>query len=178
MSAEPNVILRTEKLKDHEDVYKLNSIAFENREDEPQLVERIRLSEEFIPELSIVAEENNEIVGHILLSEAKVINEQEEHKVIVLAPVAVKPSYQKQGIGTKLIEEGLKRCKDLGYGLILLIGHPTYYPRFGFKPARDYGLELKQFDVADEVFMVCEIIKGELDRVEGELIYPKTFFMN
>lgn len=168
--------IRTETVSDHSSVFKLNYEAFGNREDESKLIERIRLSTQFIPELSIVAEEDNEIVGHLLLSKAEVINGDNSHEVIVLAPIAVKPSLQKTGIGDQLIQEGLKRCKDLGYGIVLLIGHPTYYPKFGFKPARNFGLELKQFKVSDEVFMVCELIAGELDRIKGELIYPKSFF--
>ncbi len=60
--------------------------------------------------------------------------------------------------------------------MVLLIGHPTYYPKYGFKPAREFGLELKQFNVPDEVFMVCETIPRELNKIKGELIYPKSFF--
>lgn len=170
------MIIRTENKLDYNQVFNVNYEAFRNREDEPKLVEKIRDSEQFIPELSIVAEENNEVLGHILLSKAKVMDGDISHEVIVLAPIAVKPEMQNKGIGGQLIQEGLKRCKNLGYGLVLLIGHPTYYPRFGFKPARQYGLELRQFNVTDEVFMVCEVIGGELDRIKGELKYPETFF--
>ena len=170
------MIIRTENKSDYSKVFKVNYEAFRNREDEPKLVEKIRDSEQFISELSIVAEENNEILGHILLSKAEVIEEDVNHEVIVLAPIAVKPELQNMGIGSKLIQEGLERCKNLGYGLVLLIGHPTYYPKFGFKPARQYGLELKQFNVTDEVFMVCEVIEGELGKIKGELKYPETFF--
>ena len=170
------MIIRTETTSDYSKVFEVNYQAFRNREDEPKLVEKIRDSKQFISELSIVAEENNEILGHILLSKAEVIEGDINHEVIVLAPIAVKPELQNMGIGSKLIQEGLKRCKNLGYGLVLLIGHPTYYPKFGFKQARQYGLELKQFNVTDEVFMVCEVIEGELDKIKGELKYPETFF--
>lgn len=170
------MIIRTETKKDYTDVYNLNYEAFGNRDDESKLIEKIRLSPQFIPELSIVAEKDNEIVGHILLSKAEVVDEDSVYEVIVLAPIAVKPSLQKKGIGGQLINEGLKRCKELGFGIVLLIGHPTYYPRFGFKPARNYGLELKQFKVSDEVFMVFELKPGELNKIKGELIYPESFF--
>ncbi|PLR86702.1 GNAT family N-acetyltransferase [Bacillus sp. V33-4] len=168
--------IRTEKASDYKKVYQLNYLAFGERDDESKLIERIRLSEEFVPELSIIAEEKGEIAGHILLSKAKVKNPNHEYEVIVLAPIAVRPGYQKKGIGTKLMQEGLRRCKGLGYGLVLLIGHPDYYPKFGFKPARKYRLELRQFDVPDEVFMVCELKVGELNKVHGELTYPGSFF--
>jgi putative acetyltransferase len=170
------MVIRTESVKDFEEVYNLNFLAFGYREDESQLVERIRNSDEFIPEISIVAEIGNEIVGHILLSKAVVEDKEESHEVIVLAPIAVKPNYQKQGIGSKLINEGLGKCKNLGFSIVLLIGHPEYYPKFGFKPARRFGLDLKQFVVPDEVFMVCELSEGELQKIKGELKYPKSFF--
>jgi predicted N-acetyltransferase YhbS len=170
------MIIRTETVEDYEEVYKLNYLAFGKREDESKLVERIRKSEEFVPELSIVAEIDNEIVGHLLLSKAAVETQERIFTVIVLAPIAVKPDRQKQGIGSKLIEEGIRRCKNLGYYIILLIGRPKYYPRFGFKPARKYGLELKQFKVPDQVFMVYEVVDGELEKIRGELKYPKAFF--
>ena len=170
------MIIRTETSSDFEEVFNLNYLAFGNREDESKLIERIRSSDEFIPELSIVAEIDNEIVCHILLSKATVEDQEKESIVIVLAPIAVKPNFQKQGIGSLLIEEGIRRCKALEYGIILLIGHPSYYPRLGFKPARKYGIELKQFEVPDEVFMVYEVEDGKLQNIKGELIYPKAFF--
>lgn len=170
------MIIRTETESDYEKVYMLNFEAFGKREDESKLVEKIRKSEEFVPELSLVAEQDGEIVGHLLLSKAIVKNQDEKHTVIVLAPIAVKPEYQKQGVGTRLIEEGKKRCESLGYRLILLIGHPEYYPRLGFQPARRFGLELKQFEVPDEVFMVCEVKKEALQKIKGELKYPTAFF--
>jgi predicted N-acetyltransferase YhbS len=168
--------IRTENENDYKAVYDLHFIAFGSREDESKLVERIRQSEGFVPDMSIIAELDNEIIGHVLISKAKVVDNDRHHNVMVLAPVAVKPEFQKQGVGTKLINEGLQRNKDRGIGVILLIGHPSYYPRLGFKPARAYGLELKLFNVPDEVFMVCELIEGTLSDIKGELIYPKAFF--
>ena len=115
-------------------------------------------------------------MGHVLISKALVLEEDFKHDVMVLAPVAVDPNYQKQGIGGKLVSEALKRCDQMGVSLVLLIGHPSYYPKFGFKPARKYGLELKQFQVPDEVFMVYEATEGKLNSIKGELVYPKAFF--
>lgn len=170
------MIIRTETSDDYQAVYEVNCLAFGNREDEARLVERIRTSEGFVPELSIVAAADGEVVGHILLSEAIVESPEQQHKVIVLAPIAVKPDCQKRGVGSALIAEGIRRCKQLGYGLILLIGHPAYYPKFGFQPARQFGLELKQFEVPDEVFMVYEVEAGKLREIQGELKYPEAFF--
>ncbi|MBS4200031.1 N-acetyltransferase [Bacillus sp. FJAT-49732] len=168
--------IRTETYEDYKAVYDINVEAFGNREDESNLVERIRESDGFIPELSIVAEKDGKVIGHILLSKANIWKSDKTTEVIVLAPIAVKPEYQKKGIGSSLIHEGLERVTELGYGLVLLIGHPSYYPRFGFKPARSFGLELRQFDVPDDVFMICELRTGELERIQGELRYPTAFF--
>ncbi|MGE6487107.1 GNAT family N-acetyltransferase [Paenisporosarcina sp. NPDC076898] len=168
--------IRTETKNDFKHVFNLNYTTFGNRDDEAKLVEQIRFSDGFIPKLSIVAEDQGDIVGHLLLSKAKLTNEGKDKVVIVLAPVAVLPKFQKKGIGSKLIEEGLKRAKKEGYGLVFLIGHPDYYPKFGFQPARAHGLELTQFQVPDDVFMVCELIDGELENNVGELHYPKAFF--
>lgn len=163
--------IRTERLSDYGEVFNLNYFAFGNREDESNLVERIRLSEGFIPEL----EENDHILGHALFSKAEIVADENLHEVIVLAPIAVLPSNQKTGIGSKLIQEGLKRCEALGYDYVFLIGHPSYYPKFGFKQARTYGFELKQFTVSDDVFMVYELRKGKMITM-GELRYSKSFF--
>jgi putative acetyltransferase len=168
--------LRTETADDYQRVFDLNYRAFGNREDESRLIERIRESADFIPELSIVAVEDEMVIGHILLSGAKVTDGTAAHNVIALAPIAVHPDYQGKGVGGRLIEEGLSRCKALGYGLVLLIGHPSYYPKFGFTPARAFGLELKQFEVPDEVFQVYELQEGQLGDIKGELRYPEAFF--
>lgn len=74
-----------------------------------------------------------------------------------------------------LWNEGIRRCRTLGYGLILLTGHPSYYPRLGFQPLRQFGLELKQFEVPDEIFMVFEVEEGMLQKIKRELKYPKAF---
>lgn len=91
--------IRTERISDYEEVFHLNYLAFQNREDESRLVERIRLSDQFIPELSLVAVENHHIVGHVLFSKAEVVDEENSHEVIVLAPIAVMPSHQRRGSG-------------------------------------------------------------------------------
>ncbi|MGZ9584488.1 GNAT family N-acetyltransferase [Paenibacillus marinisediminis] len=170
--------VRTEQHEDHQAIRDVNIAAFDNRNDEADLVDRIRQSLYYVPMLSIIAEDDGEIVGHLMLSEAEVTEGDQHHKVIALAPIAVMPDRQREGIGKLLIEVGLKRCKELGYSLVLLIGHPTYYPKFGFVPARAHGLELRQFQVPDEVFMVYELQEHALERISGELKYPPAFFGN
>lgn len=168
--------IRTEKASDYDDIFQLHYLAFGNRDKESKLNERIRLSEQFVPDLALVAEENDRVVGHALFSKAEIVDGDQSHDVIVLAPIAVLPDCQKQGIGSKLIHEGLRRCTKLGYDLVFLIGHPTYYPKFGFKPARMLGFDLKQFQVRDDVFMVYEINHEIGSVAKGELRYPQSFF--
>lgn len=168
--------VRTETLEDNSSIYRVNEEAFGGNA-EAKLIERIRRSGTFIPQLSLVAEDGPEIVGHLLLSKAEVVNHelQRSWQVIVLAPLAVKPGFQKKGMGSLLMQEGLQRCRKLGYGSVFLIGHPEYYPKFGFKPARAFGIELTQYEVPDEVFMVCELERDALNGIQGELVYPEVF---
>ncbi|WP_239616795.1 GNAT family N-acetyltransferase [Cohnella mopanensis] len=170
------ISIRTEHSKDYPQVHFLNFIAFGNRQDETRIVERIRKSSYFVRDLALVAEEDGEIVGQMMMSKAKVVDGNQSQEVIVLAPIAVIPPKQKQGIGKLLINEGIKRCKEYGFDVIFVIGHPTYYPQFGFKPARPYGVDVKQFEVSDDDFMVCELTENALDSIKGELVYPNSFF--
>ncbi|WP_337912957.1 N-acetyltransferase [Paenibacillus arenosi] len=170
------MIIRVETPQDYAQVYALHDMAFNNKDEESALVERIRTSDTFVPELSLVAVEGEEIIGHVLLSKAHVVTPSgSKQEVLALAPIGVKPSHQKYGVGSKLIVEGIKRATELAYPLVLLIGHPDYYPKFGFVPARSHGLDLKQFPVPDHVFMVRELQEGQLGTIQGELQYPSCF---
>ncbi|MDR2230998.1 GCN5 family acetyltransferase [Elizabethkingia ursingii] len=175
-----NILFRQENKDDYAAVFNLIQRAFEKEEmsdhSEQYLVERLRNSEAFIPELSIVAEINQNIAGHILLTRIKVINNKnEEFDSLALAPVSVLPEYQGKGIGGKLIETAHKKAKELGFGSVILLGHENYYPRFGYEIAKKYGIKLP-FEVPDENCMAIELIKGALEGVEGTVVYPKAFF--
>jgi putative acetyltransferase len=84
------------------------------------------------------------------------------------------PKHQRQGIGSLLVREGLIKCKELGYKAVILVGHPDYYPRFGFSPAKEKGLKLP-FDAPDEAFMVFEIVPHALEGIKGMVVYPPEF---
>jgi putative acetyltransferase len=115
--------------------------------------------------ISLVAEVNNEIIGHILFSPVT-IDGAVNVKVAGLAPMAAIPTWQRQGVGTQLVYAGLKSCEGAGYDAVVVLGHADYYPRFGFSPSTNYGLRC-QYDVPPEVFMVKEINKGSLKEVTG-----------
>jgi putative acetyltransferase len=93
---------------------------------------------------------------------------------IALAPLVVHPDYQCLGVGAALIEEGLKVCRTLGHRIVIVIGHPGYYPRYGFRSARANGI-IAPFAVADDVFMVLALDPGALDGIQGTVKYPEAF---
>ncbi|GAA5221641.1 GNAT family N-acetyltransferase [Membranihabitans marinus] len=170
--------IRQETEKDHSEVFNVIESAFKEAEfadnTEQFLVERLRKSDTFIPELSMIAEIDGKIVGHILLTKLKIKNKSTEFDSLALAPVSVLPEFQGKGIGGKLIVEAHKKAKELGHKSIVLLGHENYYPRFGYKQADKYGIELP-FDVPIENCMVIELIENGLKGVKGMVEYPKEF---
>ena len=167
--------IRPEKPEDIEIIDALTRLAFQS-EDEVTVIATIRASDFFISELSLVAVEDNRVVGHILFSPITIESSEDSKSVeaLTLAPMAVLPECQKRRIGTLLVQHGLEVCTKLGYTIVVVVGHPEYYPRFGFRPARDYGIEAP-FDVPDEAFMVLELVPGALEHVRGMLKYSPAF---
>jgi putative acetyltransferase len=167
------VTIRPEREQDRDSIYDVNLKAF-GREIEPRLVEAIRGSECFIPELSLVAIEDDEVVAHIMFSAISIKTEKGDVPALALAPIAALPSHQKRGIGSKLVERGLAESKRLGHKVVIVIGHPEYYPRFGFEPARRKGFEVP-IEVPDEAFMAIELVPDALVGISGMVIYPPYF---
>jgi predicted N-acetyltransferase YhbS len=151
-----------------------STVEFSDKQ-EHFLVERIRKSDAFIPELSLVAfNQENELVGHILLSKIKIIDGLNTVDSLALAPVSVVPEFHRKGIGSKLILASLEKAKQLGFQSVIVLGHPTYYPKFGFKPASLWKIRA-QFEVPDEVFMALELTDNALSHVQGNVQYSKAF---
>ncbi|MFB0560660.1 MAG: GNAT family N-acetyltransferase [Candidatus Lokiarchaeia archaeon] len=165
--------IRSEKPNEYAEISEAYRTAFE-QDNEARLVEDLRSTPNFIPELSLVAVINGSIVGHILFSRVIIKSESHEVSALALAPIAVRPEFQNCGIGSQLVRKGLKECKRLGHGIVIVLGHPDYYPRFGFKSALAFGLKAP-FDVPDDVFLVHEVIPGALNDVSGVVIYPPSF---
>lgn len=165
--------IRKETKKDYEEVYNLIKISFKTAKhsegNEQDLVEALRKSKNFVPELSLVAVKENKIVGYILFTKIK-IGEYEE---LALAPLCVLPEYQKQGIGRKLIEEGHKIAKKLGYHFSVVLGSKNYYPKMGYVPAIQFGIK-PTFDVPNENFMAIKL--NDFDKeIIGTVEYAKEF---
>lgn len=165
--------IRPEQDKDYEKITKVNIEAF-GQVNEAELVETLRMSEDFIPELSLVAIRDGEVVGHILFSPVEIETPDGYVPVLTLAPMAVLPAFQNQVIGSKLVKRGLEECKRLGYKIVVVIGHPNYYPRFGFVSASEKGLKASLKD-PKEAFMVIELELGALEGVRGIVRFPKAF---
>ena len=131
------MIIREETADDVRGIRVVNKAAFET-EGEADLVDKLRENEKFI--LSLVAEIEGQIVGHILFTPATINYKEETFEVAGLAPMAVLPKFQKEGVGKALVNKGLSLLRDTDYKAVIVLGHPEYYPRFGFFPASKYGI--------------------------------------
>ncbi|REJ79360.1 MAG: N-acetyltransferase [Acidobacteria bacterium] len=162
--------IRPETENDIAAIHAVNIAAFE-ADAEANLVDLLR--EQADPFISLVAEREGEIVGHIAFSPVN-HSDQAELSLLGLGPMAVLPGLQNQGIGSKLVLEGLERCRKIEAGAIVVLGHPEYYPRFGFVPASQFGIR-SEYDVPDEVFMAMELDKGYLADAVGLVKYHPAF---
>ncbi len=167
--------IRPESSHDWEAIYHIHHSAF-GQKDEAELVNTLRQSEYYIPELSLVAEKEHDIVGHILFTKIHIRNEENDStsETLALAPVSVLPAYQAKGIGTQLIMKGLEVAPTLGYTSVILLGHPAYYPKFGFEPTSTWNIS-PPFDVPEEAFMGIELVPNGLSNIKGTVQYPEIW---
>ena len=167
------VEIRQESQKDYEEVYRVVKKAFKMAEhsdgNEQDLVVALRNSDSFIPELSLIAVKEDKIIGYILFTKIKIGNYEE----LALAPLAVLPEYQKQGIGSMLIEQGHKIAKKLGYHYSIVLGSENYYPKFGYIPAIQCGIQAP-FEVPNENFMAVKLNNTDTE-IKGIVQYAKEF---
>jgi putative acetyltransferase len=165
------IIVRAEETGDRDAIRQVVELAF-GQAGEADLVDALR--ENASPCLSLVAILDEQVVGHIFFSPVTVESETNTFSAMGLAPMAVLPKYQNQGIGSRLVREGLKECQRLGQYIVVVLGHPNYYPRFGFAPANSKGLR-SEYDVPDDVFMVLELNEGALQGRRGLVKYHPEF---
>ncbi|WLR51778.1 N-acetyltransferase [Bacillus tianshenii] len=174
-----DILIRQERNTEDNKTEEIIRRAFLNEEFSDQqehlLVKRIRKSDAFIPELSLVAlTQDKEIIGHVLLSKIKIGDAAHKVDSLALAPVSVAPEHQNKGIGSKLIQTALQKATDLGYHSVIVLGHEGYYPKFGFKPASLWKIQAP-FEVPDEAFMALELTEGALENVQGVVYYSEAF---
>ena len=162
--------VREEEKRDRDSVHALNVAAFETPA-EANLVDALR--EQARPVLSLVAEEAAGIVGHIMFSPVSLTG-QADRRIMGLAPMAVAPEHQRKGIGSALVRAGLERCRDLGFGAVVVLGHPSFYPRFGFQPAARFGVAC-EYDAPTEAFMLIELVPGYMRGVAGTARFHPAF---
>jgi putative acetyltransferase len=164
------LVIRPETASDREAVLRVERDAF-GQDTEPRLVEA--LHEGGHVTLSLVAELDGRVVGHILFSPMTVEPEDgASHPAVCLAPVAVAPGHQRTGIGSRLIEAALRELRQQGHGAVFLLGHPSYYPRFGFRPAREFDIHYQD---DRDAFMALELYPGALDGVSGNVRFAPEF---
>ena len=128
------ITIRPEIPLDYSAIFEVNNLAF-GKENEPRLVEIQRHSPDFTPELSLVAVLEDQVVGYILFSPVVIEKSGGGISILALAPMAVRPEFQNQGIGSELVRQGLEACRRFGCRMVVVLGHSHFYPRFGFEPA-------------------------------------------
>ncbi|HST20226.1 MAG TPA: N-acetyltransferase [Blastocatellia bacterium] len=165
------LIVRNEKPEDIAAIHKVNEKAF-GQPAEANLVDALRANGKVT--LSLVAVQDDRVVGHILFSPVTIESDKESLAAVGLAPMSVLPEFQNQGIGSRLVRAGLDECRKALHDSVVVLGHPEFYPRFGFTPASRYGIK-SEYDVRDEVFMIMELRKGALVGRSGTVKYQPEF---
>lgn len=165
-----DLLIRPEQSRDRDAVRLVNERAFGGRE-EADIVEALHRAQAAV--VALVAEVGGDLVGHILFSPVTVEHSRGQ-RLLALAPMAVEPGLQRQGIGSQLVREGLDRCRAAGVDAVVVLGHAEYYPRFGFVPAVQFGLRC-EYDVPADVFMAIELTPDGLGGVSGLVRYHRAF---
>ncbi|MHC4616761.1 MAG: GNAT family N-acetyltransferase [Planctomycetota bacterium] len=162
---------RPEQPGDEPAIRHVNEQAFAGP-NEANLVDALRKRDAFV--LSMVATDNGEVVAHILFTEVIVVGADPQSTALGLGPMSVLPSHQRRGIGSRLLESALDKCRELDYDVAVVVGHAEFYARFGFVPAGSRGIRC-EFDVPDEAFMLLELKENGLAGRSGVVHYQQEF---
>jgi len=163
--------IRLETPSEYDAIYQMVKLAFETAVpsdgDEQDFVNTLRASGNYIPALALVAEEGSALIGHIMLTKTRVKTAEGGYDALLLAPVCAALPCRNRGVGSALIHESIARAKAMGFTAIFLVGHPTYYPRFGFVPSVNFGI--KHESIPAEFVFALELVPGALASVTGTL---------
>lgn len=165
------VLIRKRQTADIPQIREVNTQAF-GQPDEADLVDKLRKRCQEI--LELVAVRGDEVIGHILFSPATCVCRERTVTGAALGPMAVAPRHQRQGIGTELVKFGVSILREKGCPFLVVIGHPAYYPRFGFRPASQFGIHC-DWDIPDAVFMMMVLAEEEMQGVRGRVTYRPEF---
>lgn len=163
--------IREELPSDISKIWEVNSEAFET-DAEANLVNALRSSG--CTYISLVAETEDKVVGHIFFTPVELSGDENKLKIMGLAPMAILSPYQNKGIGSKLVNAGLEHCRSLGYDAVVVLGHPNYYPKFGFVPSVEYAIK-SEYEVPGEAFMILELTPDALKNHRGIIKYHEAF---
>ena len=168
------IVVRSERVADHPVVDAVVRAAFARHPDEVALlVERIRASQNFVPELALVAEDPSGVIGHLMLSWVG-LGSKVRSRILNLTPVSVRPDRQRAGVGSQLIRSVLGRAEDAGEPAVIVEGIADYYPRFGFERASPLGFTAPHTSIPDAAFMVKRL-SGYTPDLAGQITYPSAF---
>ena len=165
------VVIRPETPEAQSSIHYVNREAF-GRDQEADLVDKLR--KRGVLTVSLVAVQRTDVVGHISFSPVEIASKESSFGALTLAPVSVLPTHQNKGIGSQLVIAGLDECRRLGHEIIVLAGHPNYYPRFGFVRGYAKGIEC-EFEVPDEAWMIAELNQGALAGRRGKVRFQPEF---
>ena len=166
--------IRPEKPQEYPFIYNLVKVAFETAKvsngDEQNYVDRLRSGDCYISELALVAEENGVIIGHIMFTKTYVLTGTERVEALLIAPLSVELPHRKRGVGTKLVTEGFKIAKQLGFNSVFVVGDPAYYSRFGFRSSARFGIKHVP-EIPDPYVMAIELTPNALAGVSGTVTF-------
>jgi putative acetyltransferase len=165
-----SLTIRPETSADHDAIRQVNRLAF-GQDAEALLVDALR--DGGYLRVSLVAEQAGQVVGHILFSDLPIRTEAGTVEALALAPMAVLPEFQNQGVGSALVRRGLEECRQQGHRIVVVLGHPNYYPRFGFSPKLAACLDSPY--AGGDSHMALELVAGALEGLKGRVEYPPPF---
>lgn len=175
----PSLTIRIENPDDYQRVTEVADLAFKgmpfSNGTEGKLIRKLRRNYHFVNALSLIAESDWSIIGHVLFTPIEIVNTLFISRSLALAPVSVLPDFQHMGVGSQLINEGHNIARELGYKSVIVLGQPEYFSNFGYLPASKWGITAP-FDLPDNnFFQALELIPDSLSSVSGAVKYPPEF---